>query len=188
MDSLDPMLKEACLAHFNGLILDDAPLAFVAGGAVRDWFCNVPNSSDVDLWFRNVADLDTTRAALVALHGEPAFENDGVINFRIRKHKIQLVKRVFFAGPSDVLAYFDFTISCGAVSAKEVVVHPHFFSDLCRRRLALVNLPHPRTTLTRVLKYERKGFRICPDAMNKLVKAIHGLTAGEIEAPVFYVD
>lgn len=185
---LDPILRDACMAHFKTLILDDAPLAFVAGGAVRDWFSATRNSSDVDLWFANKADADATRDTLAKIHGEPWFENDGVVNFRIRKHKIQLVKRVFFSQPRDVLSYFDFTISCAAVSATEIVLHDRFFSDLCRRRLAIANLPHPRTTLNRVLKYERKGFRICPAEMNKVVKAVHGLQPHEIDGPVFYVD
>jgi hypothetical protein len=187
-ETIDPRVREACLLYFNGLILEDAPLAFVAGGAVRDWFSSSKITSDVDLWFKNVDDANKTVEKLRSEFGEPMFESDGVVNFAIRKHKIQIIRRVFFQTPEDVLNYFDFTISCAAVSTVEVIVHPQFFSDLCRRRLNIANLPHPRTTLNRVLKYERKGFRICPDEMNKLVRAVHKLQPHEIDGPVFYVD
>jgi len=177
-------LKQQCIDYFKSLILNELPCGFVAGGAVRDWFSRSRITSDVDVWFANESDYVRARMAM----GTPDFENDGLANFKRRGIKIQLIKRVYFNAPSEVLSYFDFTISCGAVSKDEVIVHPQYFVDLCRRSLVIANLPHPRSTLSRVLKYERKGFRMCPIQLNKLAKAINTLPASELEEPVFYVD
>ncbi len=177
-------LKKQCIEFFENLIMKEIDTGFVAGGAVRDWFSRRKITSDVDVWFASDADFLKAKTAM----GEPEFATDDLVNYRRKGIKIQLINRVHFANPIDVLEYFDFTVSCAAVSRLDVVTHQQFFVDLCRRSLVIANLPHPRSTLSRVLKYERKGFRICPIQLNKLVKAIHKLPEKELEQPVFYVD
>jgi hypothetical protein len=153
-------------------IHDTGARAWIAGGAVRDWYVHRKVLSDVDVWFPSKEDMD--RAAQ-GVAWKPTKDTNASINYRVDgKWWVQLVKKHFFSDMEATIAAFDFTVCCAATDGKSLITHPHFFIDLALKRLAFNTIPFPVSTWKRCAKYMEKGFKLCPDEQNKLLIALKG--------------
>lgn len=166
---------ENCIKYFNKLILNELKTleieAWVAGGAVRDYFSEGFLTSDIDLYFSTLKNFEKCKTFFIRTDGKIVFENDKVIKFKWKDKKIDLVKTVF-NNPQHSIDSFDFTVCCAAVDNDNLYYNPTFFIDLSKKQLMINKLDYPISTLWRLQKYNLKGFRICKGELTKIIEAI----------------
>ena len=145
---------------------------WIAGGALSDLSRGVM-FKDIDIFTSMPADaLERLKEADV----KPYFEvKDRVSNFKIKGHTVQLVTGYAPQSPSAIIDLFDFTAVCGVYTTSGFTSHPRFWQDNATKRLVINNLPKPLSTLERITKYCRKGFRCCPIGLSRVAKAINAM-------------
>lgn len=167
-----PELRSGCIARFKPILEAFAP-GFIAGGAVRDYFSQSKEETDIDVFFANGVDMRDCLERLKSQEGvKKIYDNDLLAGFLFSGLHVQVIKTHFFALPVDAIAAFDFTVCCAAVSLDNVFVHEFFFDDLAGRRLAINALPFPLSTLERMQRYIKKGYIACNGTLLTLAKAI----------------
>lgn len=183
---------EACVRYFNNLILNDLSSSiettdcWIAGGAVRDWFSIGYCSSDIDIFFPDERNMLLASKNLTdRLSLKPTFENDKIVNFIFKKHKIQLIKAHYFKTPADTIRAFDFTVCAASVNRVTVNFHETFFIDLAKKRLVIIGLPYPLSTLQRLQKYIKRGYTICNGGLLEIAKAIQKLDLSKPDQNIF---
>jgi hypothetical protein len=145
---------------------------WIAGGALSDLSRGVM-FKDIDIF------SPFPKAVLARLKESDQhayFEvEDRVSNFRIMGHTIQVVTGYSPASPAEIIDLFDFTAVCGVYHLDGFTSHPRFWQDNATKRLVINNLPKPLSTLERITKYCRKGFRCCPIGLSRVAKAINAM-------------
>lgn len=164
-----------CVHYFQRLLLNDLPVGWIAGGAVRDYFSIGRCTSDVDVFFSSKDNFDIALKYFADHDIKPTFQNERVTNLIYKKHKIQLISSHYFQSPEDTIKAFDFTVCSAAVDRAKVYHHETFFMDLAKKRLVIVSVPYPLSTLQRLQKYIRKGYSICNGGLLEIAKAIQAL-------------
>lgn len=173
---MDPQLSN-CINYFNKLILNelkDVCNCWIGGGAVRDYFSVGYITKDIDLYFPNEEEYEKCRIYFSNKWSKELFDNQNVKKIVYNKRNIDLIKH-YFAGPSEAIQEFDFTVCCVAVDRDNVYTHPTFFMDLAKRALVINKLPYPLATMWRMQKYIQKGYRICSGGMKDIAMAISKL-------------
>lgn len=162
---------------------------WLAGGALRSLLAGEKLDSDLDLFFPDQAAFEVAAAAAEAKGATVTFENDNTRRIKLDGFRpIDLVKK-FFPSATGVIEAFDFTVSCVAMDESFLYYHDTFFIDLAQRRLMINALPYPLSTMHRVQKYVRRGFRICPQETLKIATALKGVdlpAVGEEATSEFY--
>jgi len=164
-------LRNGCISRFKPTLEAFAP-GFIAGGAVRDYFSQSKEETDIDVFFSNGVDMRDCLERIKSLPIKKIYENDLLAGFLFKGQHIQIIKNHFFASLKDAIAAFDFTVCCAAVSLEDVFVHEFFFDDLAGRRLAINSLPFPLSTLERMQRYIKKGYTACNGTLLTLAKAM----------------
>ena len=142
---------------------------WIAGGCVSD-LARGKRFNDIDVFSPRPQDLVEQ---LSNTHHKPYFEIPGSIsNFRIGGCKVQVITGYQPQNEDACIDLFDFTAACGVYSHKQFVCHERFWQDNATRRLVINNLPKPLSTLDRMMKYCRKGFKHCPVGLSRVIKAI----------------
>ena len=169
-----------CISHFRSFYFKHMPEdltknIWIAGGAVRDWFCK-SKKTDVDFFCsdrKSMADLvrwlRNNRQYKHYLITKNAIKGYIVINGK--NYDVDIVKKEF-QNPTDSIEKFDFTVCCFAVNADNFYYHVSAPMDLLKMKLVVNELPHPVDTLKRLNKYTKKGFTACNGTLMTLAKAI----------------
>lgn len=145
---------------------------WVAGGALRGFFEDGYVKSDIDLWFRNEDDLvGATKSIQKNTDAEKVYESDRVLRLTSSKTKFDLVKR-YYNSMEECISQFDFTVCCCAVDHEDVKHHEDYFIDMATKRLIINNIIMPLSTLRRVQKYTRRGYRICDGGLLTISKSL----------------
>ena len=85
---------------------------------------------------------------------------------------LDLVRR-FFPDAISCINEFDFTVTMAAVRNDGMFYYTdEFFEHLAYKVLIINRLNYPLSTMKRVHKYLKKGFRICDGGMLKIAEAI----------------
>jgi hypothetical protein len=161
-----------CIARFHSLLSIVSP-GWVAGGCLRDYFSGEPLTSDIDVFFANDNDFNSTVEKLkFDKRFTQKYAKDKLAAYDYRGTEVQLIGTHFFASAKETSEAFDFTICCAAVDLNEVYVHENFFEDLAGKRIAINKLPFPMSSLERLCRYSRKGYTACNGSLLEIVKAI----------------
>jgi len=168
---------DRCVTYFKQFILDELPAnCWIAGGAIRDFFSLGYCSSDIDVFFPSMEEFIKADDWLKGRENvKCTFRNEMVVNYKYKKHKVQLIKTHFFSSPQETIANFDFTVACGAVDKEMLYAHDTFFIDLAGRRIVINSLPFPLSTLQRLQRYIKKGYTICNGGLLEIAKGIQKL-------------
>jgi hypothetical protein len=151
---------------------DRLPFWF-AGGALSD-LARGTMFKDIDVFTPNPA-LVLERLAECDI--KPYYQIEGhVANFVIKGHTVQLVLGYSPSSPDAIIDLFDFTAVCGVYTPDGFTCHPRFWQDNATKRLVINNLPKPLSTLERITKYCRKGFRCCPIGLSRVARTINEMT------------
>ncbi len=182
------------LSYFNHILFQyvNTNINFcVAGGAVRDLFSIGYVTSDIDVYFNNRREALLVERELRKKKAKVTFRNKQLTNLKFKGKKIQLIRSVYYNNNIEgLIDNFDFTVCCGAVDRNSITLHNDFLMDLAAKRLVFHKINFPLSSMVRVHKYIRKGFRICNGNMLKLVKAIQTVDVSNVQQNVleFYPD
>jgi len=145
---------------------------WIAGGALSD-LSRGEMFKDIDIFSPNPKVI---LGRLKDAEHFPYFEAaDRVSNYKIMGHTVQVVTGYGPQNPSEIIELFDFTAVCGVYDGDTFVSHVRFWQDNATKRLVINNLPKPLSTLERITKYCRKGFRCCPIGLARIARAINEL-------------
>lgn len=145
---------------------------WIAGGALSD-LARGSMFKDIDVFTPSPVEA---LARFKESDIRPYFEVEGrVSNFMVNGHKVQLVTGYSPKSPADIIDLFDFTAVCGVYDTETFTCHERFWQDNSVKRLVINNLPKPLSTLERITKYCRKGFRCCPIGLASVARTINEL-------------
>lgn len=175
----DKLVEAAAIAYFQSHVFSLLDVqdesVWIAGGAVRTFIehRNVPKNCDFDLWCKTDAVRESIESTAAAKNWTKLFENDTSSNWRTTRGKwVQVIRKHTFETPEKTLAAFDFSVCAMAVSQSRVLVHENALLDMAMKRLSIISLPFPVSSMKRALKYAAKGFSICTGELTKLIEAV----------------
>ena len=151
--------------------LAEIPVNFCFGGGCIQSMLSGEKVKDVDLFSAN---YEETNKFLVAKGYTPTWSNAKLTNYRIDGFTVQVIDHPY-RDPLSLIAEFDFTIACSALTSGGLYVHDRFFQDLAGKRLVFNKITFPLSSLERVARYSRKGFVLCPVGLQLIAKALNSL-------------
>jgi hypothetical protein len=171
------------VARYKKIILDDLKdagiKAWLAGGALRDYFMGVPIITDHDIFFPDEDNYNKAKDFFGKKEGvKVKWLSDNGMKVIYKKRTFDLIKH-YFPGPQETIDAFDFTVSMFAVDQERVYHGESSFIDLAKRQLMINRLPYPASTMSRAFRYYKKGFLMCQGEMAKLVEAIQNMPKKE---------
>jgi hypothetical protein len=157
---------------------------WVAGGAVRDYFAEGRAGKDIDVFTPDDDEMKKVVAALLdpkgPFKGKVLYDSPTVTGYRTEVGRVEVVKNHFPTALATI-AVFDFTVCCavydpaGAAEPGKpgtLTVHETFWIDLACRRLVVNALPFPLSSLERIGKFIRRGYRACNGTLLRFVQEI----------------
>jgi hypothetical protein len=152
--------------------------AFVAGGAITSVFTAQP-VNDADIYFKSRAAFEK---AVFQAYEEGFWCVDAskrAVTFSDNQTYIyQLMHFDFFPTAEDIFKAFDFTINMAALDldSNEFIFHDDFLKH-CSQRFLRFNkgTRYPLASLTRVLKYQQRGYTIGKGDILKIALACRGV-------------
>ncbi len=165
---------------------------WLAGGALRRTLLQQEPESDFDFFFRDADQLNAFTAALDAAGMEKVRETEHHVHYRGRigdsaiPIDVQCIRFAFYADAQAVIDSFDFTICQFAFDGTDLTSGSYALWDLGRKRLATHRITFPVSSMRRVLKYARQGFKACDGCLATLLRATAENPSLNME--VTYVD
>jgi len=168
--------------YFNNIILGELKkngiTAWIAGGALRDFYTDKPAKSDYDVYFPSQSDFDKAKKYFTSNGGDITWESEHGMKVEYKDKVFDLVK-IFSKNPLDTISKFDLTISQIATDGADVYFGKDTLNHLQHRNLIINNVASPYNTLKRVLKHYRKGFTMSIEEQKKLYDLLHKMPFDE---------
>lgn len=125
--------------------------------------------------------------------GIPSFTNGNIANHYIEGLKVQVVLNHAADLPDNTIDMFDYTIVMAAYNGDKLTYDERFFEDIAQRRLVANKFGWPLSSLERLAKYSKRGYKPCPFGLLELAEAINRLPADfrnnpNIDSLTFYPD
>lgn len=182
----------------------EANNAYIAGGYVRYMASqreDVAAAGDVDIF---AADKDDEKLLCVfrdlgytvAFDSEnayslnkPTIDPEGYDTLRFAPTP-QIIKSGWIGRDiRDTLGQFDFTIvMAGLLTPDTALVHPCFIDDDLAGNLVIEHITDPVRIVLRALKYARRGYRMMPSQVLKILDTMHGQDDTDISEDMDYED
>lgn len=172
----DEQVEEAAFKYFEGILfkpLEMTDRSWIAGGCLREWLLEkrLDKTVDIDVWCvddveRQRLDEAAKKAGWTEKKSSPTSSN-----WKTKSgHWVQIIRGHHFATAEATIAKFDFTVCSLALTADgRLLMHESTLLDMTLRRLMIVDLDFPLSTLRRAFKYRDKGFKICNEQLEILV-------------------
>lgn len=172
---------------------------YVAGGACRSLAMR-ETVRDVDIFMHDRLQLGDVYAMLNSVGYETVSNTRNAVTmlppgdngYETAVH-VQLCK-LPYGTPERILSCFDFTICQCLIRVAQSedgcvgygYAHRRFAVDCAMRRLVYtgISVGEPVASLRRAFKYERYGYRLTRESMDRLFLAVQGGDAGEADEPV----
>lgn len=154
----------------------DAPICWIAGGAVRQWFSGKEYKSDVDVFGTSEAALKEFVEANMIPEKAKVFSSEKSTTYKNNGYVIQTIN--FFANDVEALFNsFDFTLCQFAWDGQRITTTAEAILSVLRKRLKTHNIQpgYEFDTLRRAFKYQRKGYKPCTGTLQEIAKAIRGM-------------
>lgn len=167
---------------------------WLGGGALRRTILGIEPDSDFDFFFRDAAQLSEFGADLErrgfykVRESEHHIEYRGNIGGAGMPRDIQCIRFAFYQNVEAVIDSFDFTICQFAFDGAKLTAGEFALWDLGRKRLAVHKLTYPVSSMRRMLKYARQGFRACNGAIATILRETASNPALLAAMGIAYVD
>jgi len=160
----------------------------LGGGAVRSMITGEP-ISDYDLFFTGNEAVDVTKRYLVDCDFVKVFECPlGELTTYINGNvKVQLITKMFYTDPSDLVNSFDFTVTMFAWDGDKIYTCRRAIKDARKKNLGINEVTFPVATINRIHKYRNKGYRFTEEFGKDLVIKINRGAFDETQLAL-YVD
>lgn len=179
------------LQVFEGLIL--------GGGAIRDaLFGNVIN--DYDMFLKDTQDVDEVKRFFEIRGYRLAFAcPEGKLFTYVQEEggdvvaKVQIILKRRYNNKEDLINSFDFSVTYFAMTFDkerddyDILTSYEAISDVRKKRIRLVNLEYPSSTINRLYKYRERGY-YTGDVIKEIVVAIVNMEGYDHEDDALYID
>jgi len=155
--------------------------AYVAGGFIRAFMAGEPRT-DLDLFCESKTDARVTWDRLGAAGYRRVFSSplaETLAPPGLHPGRVVQVVLHTCAPPAAMLSTFDFTVCCAALTfdwpagQARLLLHPEFYRHLAGRLLVYQpGAPRPISSVKRVCKYVRRGYRIPEESLLALLQAV----------------
>lgn len=144
---------------------------WIAGGMGRQIVLGETNFNDIDVWFRDQAQLEQIYNRLTDAFGYQMYEkfaSDNAMTYRIGDYNVQLIKRKWYPSLSAVFADFDFTCCQVAVNDDLTAYGPGV--DDAKNYVLKLNRFDDKAFLARYAKYVGYGYVMNPDEFIQIIE------------------
>lgn len=190
-DKIDDLTLTKVLSGLPSLSKDGP---WLAGGSLRRTILGIEPDSDFDFFFRDAAQLAEFGAEIgrrgfyETRKSDHHIEYRGNINGTGMPRDIQCIRLAYYKTAEEVIDSFDFTICQFAFDGTKLTCGEFSLWDLGRKRLALHKLTYPVSSMRRMLKYARQGFRACNGAIATILRETASNPALLAAMGIAYVD
>lgn len=185
---------------------------YLGGGCLRNLLGGDDEIADIDLFFKDevalksamdvmdkyqgseegcwykafqcpAKELITYKSAIECLmYGEKATENDYK-----KQRKVQFITKSFYPSPVDLISTFDFVPTCACLYKGVLYTHKDWVRHVSKRTLGLNFISYPVASVFRMMRYEKKGYRVLSDTVLGMVLDIN---RGDFEGDrlALYID
>ena len=147
---------------------------WIAGGALRRTLQQRPLESDVDYFFKDIAQKDAFNSAMLDKGGWIISEKEHAITYGIKAENetviVQGIVMAYYTDLDSCLDSFDFTITQFGYDGVDLVCGEFSLWDLARKRLALHRLTYGVSTVRRLIKYTRQDFTACGGVLASILE------------------
>lgn len=169
---------------------------FLAGGGLRNLLGGDDVIQDIDLFFQNKEAVEKAMKIMGSYNGSdegcwyeafrcPAGElityksvidkpdEDKTTEDYKNQRKVQFITKSFYESPEQLINTFDFIPTCACLYDGVLYTHPYWVRHVKKRTLGLHFVSYPVATLSRMLKYSKKGYHVVPDMLLDMVLQIN---------------
>ena len=144
---------------------------WIAGGSCLSWYNNRACTSDIDVYFRNQKQYDTSLDWIVKNHQiYNRIDSANAVTLTLQAgtlFNIQLIKKAFYQSAEDIINDFDISVCQIVWDGKKLTVGKHFVNDAARKVLRFINFNS--NSHKRMLKYMCYGYEPAADTIEKLI-------------------
>lgn len=161
----------------------------LAGGSLRSYLNSEP-VDDYDLFLFDSDKFDIVKNYLVKYGFRIKFEcpEKKLLTLKHRNIKIQIISGLQVNNVENLLDSFDITVCQLATDGLYLFVYnKQVLKDLKNKHINFHKLQYPAATLGRILKYNKKGYILTPDAKIKFIDMIKN-NQSEINGSLVYID
>lgn len=165
-------------------ILAPTTNVWIAGGAIRQWFCG-ENKSDIDIFGVNEDSLQqfisTKLVGAVKLT-----EQKHLSSYSYQGQLVQVIKYKYFNNISELFDSFDFSLCQFAWDGTNVYSTQIAIISVLRKHLRVhkIDKNHASDSLRRAFKYQEKGYKPCHGTILDISLSFVNLTEAEIKEQV----
>lgn len=176
------------LTYIQSLLTKDV---FIAGGAIRSIF-DKTTIDDYDLFFRGpsfeISKFEEMKQNLLNNGFEVKFTcpEGKLITLKKEGFKVQLINKQATAEVADIELLFDLNATMFAYVEGKYYSETKYIKAAVRKKLEIVNLKVPYSTMRRMFKYEKKGYNI-RKAIEQFCEHLAGPNITNYDL-VFYID
>lgn len=172
--------------------------AILAGGALKSIFDGKPISDfDVFVLASSNEELVQRKDKIEGKLKDASFKQifkcplNELSTFKLGNMKIQIVnvKHTLYDSPEAVIDRFDFNVCCMYLNGYALVVKPEAIRDLRSKTLTLNALPYPASTIHRLAKFKKQGYKtssVAREITNLFAENIRNNVPMEMD--IVYVD
>lgn len=136
---------------------------FLCGGAILSIIKNT-KINDIDLYVDNVDTFDMLYDIVVNDHDyTEVAQTDNAFTFVKGNKKIQIIIKYYINCGSDVEKYFDISVCANAYSFRTGELFISDLEGITLNKAFILNIHHPLATLTRIRKYQSRGYSFPPE-------------------------
>jgi hypothetical protein len=173
----DNLRFNAAKEFFDKAIEDEVGIklskdVFVAGGAIRAFHSSSERIKDIDIFFTSEEHFAKAALEIDMESANVIVEDEKHIKIKNKKYSIDLIRTVF-GNPEEIISKFDFSVCMFALDSEYFYYEENSFIDLSKKQIMINTITYPASTLLRLLKYTRKGYRICNNELYKVLKSIN---------------
>lgn len=165
-------------------ILTPTSNVWIAGGAIRQWFCGEPKS-DIDVFGVNEESLQ--RFITTKLTGAKKLtEQNHLSSFSYQGQLVQVIKYNYYNSINELFDSFDFSLCQFAWDGNDVYSTQNAIISVLRKHLRVhkIDKKHASDSLRRAFKYQEKGYKPCHGTILDLSLSFLNLTETEIKEQV----
>jgi len=166
---------------------------WICGGAVRRLAIDAAQESDYDFFFANADQLAAFTSSMEELGAKRLYENDFNITWKVLatealpELKVQAIRVAYFTTIEAVLDSFDYSLCQCGYDGESLYFGEFTLFDLANKRLIPGKISYGVSSLRRLLKYTRQGYRVCGGGLANMLEQIVA-DPSIIQSKVQYLD
>lgn len=165
---LDPTIKNIVNEIYAESSYEQGP--WIAGGMGRQIVLGETEFSDIDVWFSSAFQFEQLQKRLATVFANSMYENyssENAITYHIGDHKVQLIRRAYYASLQAVFDGFDFTC-CQVAVMPDMKVQGPGIAD-AKNYVLKLNKLDKKGFLARYGKYVSYGYEMDPEEFVKII-------------------